>query len=275
MKTRRLNTIALLLAGVGVLGALPGCRGDREDKPPRQIFPDMDDSPKFKPQTEAPFFADGRSMRPEIPGTVPFARATFNPVAYDQAPWARHFLTERDGLLREDRAFYEGVDESGEYLNTIPVPVTREMILRGQERFNVYCSVCHGYAGEGQGMVGRRWASNVANFHDPKYSDPAQRTGKDGYLFYTIRHGVPNTPADLFPKMPPYGPSINEADSWAIVAYIRVLQQWQGGTLDDVPASEREALTTARDAWRAANPPKAPAPGEGGGAAPQGGGTQK
>jgi mono/diheme cytochrome c family protein len=267
--------VLALFGAVAALAAVGGCRGDREDKPPRQFFPDMDDSPKFKPQTEAPFFADNRSMRPEIPGTVPFGRATFNPVAYSQAPWARNFLTERDGLLREDRAFFQGVDENGDYLNTIPFPVTREMILRGQERFNIYCSACHGFSGDGQGMVGRRWATVVANFHDPKYSDPAQRTGKDGYLFYTIRHGVPEATPDLFPKMPPYGHSINEADTWAIVSYIRVLQQWQGGTLEDVPAPERDMLSKMRDDWRAANPPKEPAPGEGGEPAPQGGGTPK
>lgn len=265
MKTRNTSRRTLGLAGVAVLAALAGCRGDRAEKPPRQFFPDMDDSPKFKPQTEAEFFADSRAMRPTVPGTVAFSRVAFDPVAHQNDDWAKPFLTQRAMLNRDDKAFFEGTDANGDFLLKIPVPVTHELILRGQERFNIYCSACHGFAGNGQGMVGRRWLTPVANFHDPKYSDPAQRTGKDGYLFSTIRNGVPD-PAGGFPKMPPYGQSVNEADAWAIVAYIRVLQEWQGGKIADVPADQRDALAKEREKWQAEHPPAPPA-----GAAPQGG----
>jgi mono/diheme cytochrome c family protein len=272
MKTPKYSPItALLLAGAASLGLLAGCRGDRAEKPPRQFLPDMDDSPKFKPQTEAPFFADGRAMRPAVPGAVAFARVAFDPAAYQGETWAQPFLRQRALLSRDDKAYFEGTDDAGEYLVKIPisVPVNRDLIMRGQERFNIYCSACHGFTGNGKGMVGLRWSTFVVpSFHDPKYSDPAQRTGKDGYLFHTIRNGVPD-PAGGFPKMPPYGQSVNEADAWAIVSYIRVLQQWQGGTIGDVPANEREGLVKAREAWLAANPP-APAP-----AAPQGEGSPK
>lgn len=257
MKNRNTSRRTLGLVGVAVLAALAGCRGDRAEKPPRQFFPDMDDSPKFKAQTEAEFFADGRSMRPAVPGTVAFSRVSFDPAANANEPWATPFLTQRAMLVRDDKGFFEGMDAGGDFLLKMPasVPVSRDLIMRGQERFNIYCSACHGFAGDGKGMVGRRWSTGVVpSFHDPKYSDPAQRTGKDGYLFSTILHGVPD-PAGGFPKMPPYGQSITEPDAWAIVAYIRVLQEWQGGKISEVPAAEREGLIKAREAWMAANPP--------------------
>jgi mono/diheme cytochrome c family protein len=269
MKTRNQHH-ALALGLLAALAGLAGCRGDRSDSPPRQFLPDMDDSPKFKAQSEAPFFADGRAMRPAVAGTVAFSRVSFDPGAHESQPWAAPFLTDRKSLLRDDRGYYEGTDENGDFLNTIPFPVTREMILRGQERFNIYCSACHGYFGDGRGMVAQRWAAPVPSYHDPKYSDPAQRTGKDGYLFHTARNGVPEVDPAAFPKMPGYGHALSEADTWAVVAYIRVLQAWQGGSIDQVPPSEREALVKAREAWLAANPPPADGPPPAEGAAPGG-----
>src|SRR5579862_6726173 len=83
-----------------LVGTLPGCRGDREDKPPHQFIPDMDDSPKFKPQTESPFFADGRAMRQPVEGTVAFGRRDFD-IDRTDAPWAKPYKTERDDLIKD------------------------------------------------------------------------------------------------------------------------------------------------------------------------------
>src|SRR3954470_16726593 len=84
--------LALALLGAG----LAGCRGDREEKPPRQFFPDMDDQPKWKPQSQSEFFVDGRTMRKPVAGTVPFGRNDF----VTDAPWSKDFMDQRSDLLK-------------------------------------------------------------------------------------------------------------------------------------------------------------------------------
>jgi len=244
---------ALALACVAGLSA---CRGERSDSPPRQFIPDMDDTPKFRNQSQTTFFADGRSMRPRVAGAVAFG----DEMNADAA--------NRADFLREDPLVFEGFDPAkprpdpelpdpayetnipeaaiehwitlanargNTYTTTDAAGRTRAIIAmtsRGQERFNIYCSACHGYEGEGGdpagfrgGLVGRRWATPVPSFHDAKYKDRAVKTGKDGYIFHTIRHGVPAAdPTKDAPKMPSYADKVNVADSWAIVAYVRALQ---------------------------------------------------
>lgn len=232
-----------MIAALAGLAVLPGCRGERSDKPPHQFLPDMDDSPKWKPQVQSRFFADGRSMRPMVAGTVAFGRSV------------RPDDKTRRKFLKGDDAFYLGVNDTGEFLDRIPFDTMPDwpadadgrgremasMIRRGQQRFNIYCSVCHGFEGDAKGMVGVRWTSPPANFHDPKYVDPAQKTGKDGYIFSTIRNGVYD-PTTGLQKMPPYGHAVTEADAWAIVAYVRALQATWTTSVDDVPEAERDRL---------------------------------
>lgn len=171
---------------------------------------DMDSQPKFKAQSAHPLFADGRAMRLPVPGTVP--RGSFlDPKT----------ATGRDGE---------------KWLEVIPVPVTREFVLRGRERYDIFCSPCHGYSGYGDGVVQRRadrlqegtWTP-VASFHtDTARARPA------GYIFNAITNGVRT--------MPPYGSQIPVMDRWAIVAYVRALQRSQYATLADVPAEVRQDL---------------------------------
>ncbi len=267
------------LAGACAIGAilasgLAGCRGERSDKPPRQFLPDMDDSPKFKPQAEAPFFPDERSMRPGVRGTVPYG---YTMLAEDPG---------RGWSLADDPAVFEGIDTArpadaatGQpaYHAVVPEsvfervmadfaadgrPMTRAQVVeymleRGQERYNIYCSACHGYQGEGGGettsgayggLVGRRWASPVPSYHDPKYRDRAVYTGQDGYLFSVIRHGVPNTVEGAPPKMPAYADKLSVRDSWAVVLYLRALQETRAGSLEGVPAEQRLRLQQSRPA---------------------------
>lgn len=246
---------------------LSGCRGDREDKPPRQFLPDMDDSPKWKPQTQSRFFEDGRSMRQPVPGTVAYGRRDFD-IDDTQAPWAAPYKADRDDLIKDDDGYYRGVDADGKFVRRIPIAVTPELLARGQERFNIYCAVCHGYSGDGQGMVGQRWTGlSVANLHDPKYVDPNEPDQKssDGFVFNTAMNGVPN-PADAnSPKMPAYRHALTERDAWAIVAYIRALQE--KAPVAQVPAGERQKLEDERAKLP---PPPAPAGATGatGGTAP-------
>lgn len=259
------TAVLALCAGALVLG---GCRGERADAPPRQFFPDMDDQPRWDPQEESKFFEDGRTMRTPPAGTVAFARAPLDPGAAGNADWAETFRLERANFLREDDATYQGgrVDENGqvvEFVAQMPMPVTMAMLERGRERFNIYCSVCHGYTGDGQGMVGQQWAYALPTFYDPKYStpDPASNLWRDGYLFHVTRVGVVDVAG--VQKMPPYAHALSEQDSWAIVAYIRALQRSHEGRIQDVPAMDRQILEQQRPSAVPATPA--------GGAIPAGG----
>lgn len=176
-----------------------------------QIVPDMDKQPKFRAQRANPLFADGRADRPEVAGTV-----------------AR-------GHADTDTHFYKG-QVNGEWATTFPMPVTMEMMHRGQERFGIYCTPCHGLAGAGDGVVNSRaerlqegtWTppSNLAS--DLVVNRPV------GHLYNTITNGIRNMPA--------YGSQIPPADRWAIVAYVRALQRSQHASVDDVPSELRPSL---------------------------------
>ena len=252
---------------------ITACHGDREEKPPHQFLPDMDDSPKWKPQSQSEFFADGRTMRQPVEGTVAYARWSTDFETYGKADWAAPFVVERNDLLKDDEAFYKGVDESGRYVKKIPAVVDAALIARGQERFGIYCAVCHGLAGDGQGMVAARWSVAVPSFHDPKYSNPTEpdQKGADGFLFYTAMNGVPGPEGNVMPtdddatvmrkmaarKMPGYAHALSERDVWAVVSYIRVLQESQKGSLADMPADVRARL---EDYKAKLPPPPPPAP---------------
>ena len=164
----------------------------------------MADQPSYRPLAKSEFFADGRSSRPAIPGTV-----------------AR-------GQLREDEHFFTG-RVGGQVVQTFPFPVTRELFYRGQERVDICCSPCHDRVGNGQGMIVRRGFRAPPSLHVERLreSDP-------GYLFEVISRGF-GTMADYAEQIPP-------EDRWAIVAYIRALQLSQRAALADAPESEQRRL---------------------------------
>ena len=193
--------------GLVLMLGLAACRGSVSDKPPIHINPNMDDMERYDAQEESPFFADGRTMRAPVPGTV-----------------AR-------GMLRSDTAFYLGRDASGAYLARMPLPFTREFALRGRERYDIFCTVCHGQAGDGQGII----MTGGYGFAPIGYHDDRLRTIEDGYLYDVIAHGIRTMPA--------YGHQIPVADRWAIVAYIRALQRSQNAAAGDVPSDILSTLT--------------------------------
>jgi mono/diheme cytochrome c family protein len=191
---RRLHcagTWGALLVGMLLLLAA-GCRQD------------MHDQPKYKPFERNAFFADQRASRPLVPGVV-----------------AR-------GHLDEDHAFFTGMVE-GAPVPTNPLPSSREVLLRGQERFNIYCSPCHDRVGSGEGMIVQRGYKQPPSFHIDRL-----RSAPDGYFFQVMTNG--------FATMPSYAPQVAARDRWAIVAYIRALQFSQHALLGDVPEAERAAL---------------------------------
>ena len=200
--------IASLLVGALVLG---GCRGTESDRPPVHPNLNMDIQNRFDPQEANPLFADNAAMRKPPAGTV-----------------AR-------GLLRADSRYYAGRTEDGEYVEQMPVPVTRALLQRGQERYEIFCTMCHGAAGDGNGII-MTGQSNVTGqgygyTPAPSYHDDAvrQRMATDGYVYDVIANGVRN--------MPGYAQQIPVADRWAIVAYVRALQRSQNADAADVPQS--------------------------------------
>jgi mono/diheme cytochrome c family protein len=243
---RLISTGIALAAGLTMVMAAGGCRGERSDDPPRQFFPDMDDQPKWKPQSQSQFFADGRTMRPRVEGTVAFG--------YSENPAG----PERTMLLKDDPAFFFGADEGGAVVDYMPQSAidafrsagqgTGEamaaMIAHGMERYNIYCSACHGYTGDGKGAAGARWSYPLPTYFDSKYTDRAQPTGKDGHLFNVIRNGVIDQTGAV--KMPAYNHAVEERDAWAIVAYLRTLQASHVTDLSEVPEEKRGELERSR-----------------------------
>ena len=166
---------------------------------------DMHLQPKYLPYEPTDFFADGRSERQPIPGTV-----------------AR-------GQLRLDELFYTG-RENGVVVNKFPFPITRADLERGRERFNVYCTPCHDYTGTGRGMIVQRGFPQPPSYHIQRLRDaPA------GHFYEVITDG--------FGVMYSYAARIEPADRWRIAAYIRVLQLSRNATIQDVPADQRQNLT--------------------------------
>jgi len=182
--------VALVLAATALL-LLAGCRADMQNQPYK------------RPLAESDFFADKRSARPLVEGTV--ARSD----------------------LRADTYFYTGKSgqEDGNYM---PFPVTAEVMARGQQRFNIYCSPCHGETGDGNGMIVQRGFK-----HPPSYHTERLRKAPIGYFFDVMTNG--------FGVMLDYSQQVSPQDRWAIAAYIRALQLSQSATRADVPAGQQIA----------------------------------
>lgn len=198
---------ALLGSLLGLALLLTGCRGMESEAPPIHPNLNMDFQERFDPQEANPFFANNMAMRTPVPGTV-----------------AR-------GLLRDDVPFYQGRTEAGAYVAQMPVPITRELLVRGRERYDIYCAMCHGKAGDGQGII---MTGGYGYTPAPTYHDERLRGVADGYLYDVITNGVRNMPA--------YAQQVPVADRWAIVAYIRALQRSQHAAEGDIPASELASI---------------------------------
>jgi mono/diheme cytochrome c family protein len=184
---------------------------------------DMHDAPRYEPLEASTFFTDGHSARTLVANTV-----------------AR-------GQLKEDRHLYEGIVD-GKPADTFPMPVTAAVLARGQERFNVFCSPCHGRTGEGNGMIVQRGFR-----HPPSYMEDRLRNAPVGYFFDVMTHG--------FGAMQDYSAQVPVADRWAIAAYIRALQFSQRASMDDVPEEHRADLDRNPQPPPPAAPPGA-APGQ-------------
>jgi cytochrome c5 len=214
---------------VVLIVTVAGFRGQKFQKPPIEIFPDMDHQPKYKAQSGSDFYADGRANREPVSGTVPlgYSMPLQKPTAHSSGDATSPY---RDINFSTGVSYIDTGKITNQWGTGFPMEVTQEFISRGQERYNISCKVCHGAAGDGAGIAGKYGLVAIANLHQQRIRDMA-----DGEIFNTITHGK-NT-------MMGYGDRIQVQDRWAIIAYIRALQKSQGGaTINDVPPGERAKL---------------------------------
>jgi mono/diheme cytochrome c family protein len=210
----------LLLFVLAVLGVVSVCglRGSHSRRPPIELFADMVRQNKVRPQTPSEFFPDERASRLIPAGTVPRG-----------GPYVINGVE----LKMDGKPVYPYEDcpvNTGRITGTTnwapvnPLPISRQLLERGQQRYQINCLPCHGPAGDGKGITGKYGMIGMANFHDQRLIDMC-----DGEIFNTITYGKP--PAML---MGPYGANVTVEDRWAIVAYVRVLQRSQLAMPDDV-----------------------------------------
>jgi len=207
-KSRRPQKLAAAF-GISALWLIAGCRQD------------MHDQPKIIPQRGSNVFADHRGARPQVVNTI-----------------AR-------GQLREDSYFYTGVTQAAngyrEEHDQLPFPVTMEVLKRGQERFNIYCSPCHSRVGNGLGEIVQRGYKPAANLHDQvRLSQPLS------HYFYVMTNG--------YGAMPDYAAQLTPEDRWSVAAYIRALQLSQAAKETDVPSGAQ--VQALKDAAIAENLPQ-------------------
>lgn len=199
--------VVLVLLGLIPAAFVVYAMNSTSTKPRIHLVHDMDHQQKFKPQTVNPAFADGRSMRRPVEGTV-----------------------ARGELYLDDHLYRGRVGK--EWAKGFPMEVSMDLMRRGQERYTIYCATCHGWSGNGNGPTAEKAgiaALNVTSLH----SD-LTRKREPGHIFNTITNGLGN--------MASYAAQIPAEDRWAIVAYIRALQRSQNAKIADVPDDFRERL---------------------------------
>lgn len=207
MSRRRGTTRAL--AGLALFAATLSCRQE------------MYDQAKAKPLSASDFFANGQSARPIPADTV-----------------AR-------GFLREDRAMFAGLGPDGKFVKDLPMPLTRELLTRGRERYDIFCSPCHGKQGNGLGMIVQRGFKQPTSFHVDRL-----RQQPIGYYFDVMTQG--------FGQMSSYSSQVPPEDRWAIAAYVRALQLSQHAIANELTDADRKKLADTETP-----PPPAHGAGEG------------
>jgi hypothetical protein len=198
--------VLCVLMVVGVLGL----RGTHFRKPPLYIFPDMEFQLKLRPQKPSGFFTNGLTSQLLIPGTI--ARST--PLQTANGP----VYPYEDSPVNTGR-----ITGTTNFIENNPMPITAALLKRGQQRFTINCTPCHGQTGEGKGITQKIGAmAVVANLHDKRIVELP-----DGEIFFVISNG-----RNL---MGSYGANVTVEDRWAIVAYLRALQLSRLGKVEDLP----------------------------------------
>ncbi len=200
--------LAIYILAIVAVISIAGFRGSKTTEPPREVFPDMDRQLKLRPQAGNEFFKNRRSSQLYVTGTV--ARGE----PYQDLPVN---TGRRRGMTN--------------FVDTIPaeIEIDEALLNRGRQRYNIYCTPCHGATGDGKGIITKYKMVAVANFHHPDLINmPA------GKIFHTITHGKN--------LMGSYGAAIDIPDRWAIIAYFRALQRSRLAVIEEIPENERAIL---------------------------------
>ncbi|MGE9289655.1 MAG: c-type cytochrome [Puniceicoccales bacterium] len=207
--------IAVVIAVVSILGF----RGDKSEKTPWMIFPDMDNQPRYKPQATNEYFENRMNDRPKPAGTVIRGQG-----------WEvkETFSEDFSQDYSHSTVLYEGKTLDGEWATEFPIEVSNQAMELGREKYEIFCTVCHGAAGDGKGITSK-YGVMPANLQQELY-----RTMPAGQIFETITNGK-NT-------MFGYGEKITPEERWAIILYVRALQRSQSASIEDVPADKRKEL---------------------------------
>jgi mono/diheme cytochrome c family protein len=209
---QRHRRLALFVLAAGMAaGALAGCRGQPSEDPPILLLRNMWDQQRYNPESTSNQFSDHRSMRMPVDGTVP-----------------------RENYIEDDRVTTGRELDNSAYIATVPDDVVTHfggaeaLVQRGHVRYNIYCTPCHGYGGDGQGMVPVRALTSGYSFPaPPTFHQDRLRHAPDGQLYATVTNGVRNMPA--------YSGQIPVYDRWAIVSYVRALQVSQASSTGATP----------------------------------------
>lgn len=211
--------LAIFVFAIITAVSILGFRGSVSTKPPLEVFPDMDRQPRYKPQAENDFFADGRNDRPVPAGTV--ARGSY----FNQA---EVFSAEFEDARLDDTIFHDGKDAEGNFVLAMPLEASYELIEQGREHYDIFCASCHGAAGDGNGVT-KPYGVIATSYHSDRL-----RSIEDGYIYDVIMHG----------KGLMYGleDRLSPEESWAIVLYVRALQLSQNAKAEELTAAQRTEL---------------------------------
>jgi len=211
--------LAIYVFAIVATVSILGFRGSNSTKPPLEVFPDMDRQARYKPQAGNEFFADGRNDRPVPANTV--ARGNY----FNQADV---FSSEFEDKALGDTVLNQGKDADGAFVKTLPLEVSYELMAEGKAKYDIFCAVCHGAAGDGNGVT-KPYGVLAASYHDERL-----RGVEDGYLFDVITNGKG--------LMLPFNDRISPEERWAIVLYVRALQRSQNADAKELSAAQRTEL---------------------------------
>ena len=200
--------------------SLLGIRGMKSTKPPVYVFPDMDFQAKYLPQGFNEFFANEMDDRPVVQGTIP-----------------RGYNWNVKEVFSEDFSYapaknpplYSGKNSDGTFYRGFPIAVNNELMELGQQKYTIFCAVCHGALGDGNGIT-----KQYGMIATPSYHAGRLRDMPEGEIFNTITNGK-NT-------MLPYADKLNSKERWAVIAYLKALQRAQNASIKDVPPQFRSEL---------------------------------
>ena len=265
-----LGALLIMLAGLIPAAIVLNMRASFSDLPRWHVFFDMDFQPKKKPQQTTTIFKDGRTMRPQVPGTIsrgqldqqdPFYLG-YDPMKVTSFDTEKKIYVSTVDSVANVAALNSnpsgsvqppagtpatgtataGTPASGAtpvlpFLEKLPIEANEANIKLGKTKYEIYCSACHGYSGYGDGLVSKRAASLAQDTWAPPSSLHLDRIQKQpvGQIFHTISKGQG--------KMASYASSITPQERWSIVLYVRALQRSRNANIDDVPVDQRGSLT--------------------------------